>query len=193
MAAVLASLFSALTGRPVDAERWPMRSIAGSTGTRPGPVTLPPRRGPPCSGPSCASGGPNRCAPTQTRPCADSRRELRDASPALLQGIARILCGDLDGGDASLEDAVSVGEKADAPDDLAVALCERSLVAMAHNQWDRAEVLAGQARTVLRRAGIEESFATPSSARCEPVQPYAGEMSRRRAGNCSVPSTCDLC
>ena len=61
----------------------------------------------------------------------------------------------------SLEDAVSVGEEADAPDDLAVALCERSLVAMARGQWDRAEVLAGQARTVLHRAGIEESFATP--------------------------------
>jgi LuxR family maltose regulon positive regulatory protein len=82
-------------------------------------------------------------------------------APVLLQGIARILCGDLDGGDLSLEDAVSVGEKADAPDDLAVALCERSLVAMARSQWDRAEVLADQAPTVLRQAGIEESFVTP--------------------------------
>ena len=82
-------------------------------------------------------------------------------APALLQGIARVLCGDLDSGDLSLEDAVSVGEEADAPDDLAVALCERSLVAMARGQWDRAEGLPGRARTVLRRAGIEESFATP--------------------------------
>jgi len=82
-------------------------------------------------------------------------------APALLQGIARILCGDLDGGDLSLEDAVSVGEEADAPDDLAIALCERSLAAMARNQWDRAEVLAGRARTVLRWAGIEDSYATP--------------------------------
>jgi LuxR family transcriptional regulator, maltose regulon positive regulatory protein len=57
-------------------------------------------------------------------------------APTLLQGIARILCGDLDGGDLSLEDAVSVGEEADAPDDLAIALCERSLVAMARSQWD---------------------------------------------------------
>ena len=53
------------------------------------------------------------------------------------------------------------GRKAGAPDDLAVALCERSLVAMARSQWDRAEVLAERARTVLRRAGIEESYATP--------------------------------
>ena len=82
-------------------------------------------------------------------------------APALLQGIARILGGDLDGGDMSLEDAVSIGEATDAPDDLAVALCQRSLVAIARNEWDRAEGLAGHARTVLRRAGIEESYATP--------------------------------
>jgi len=32
---------------------------------------------------------------------------------------------------------------------------------MARDDWGRAEVLAGQAGTVLRRAGIEESYATP--------------------------------
>ena len=82
-------------------------------------------------------------------------------APALLRGIARVLCGDLDGGDLSLEDAVNVGEVTGAPDDLALALCERSLVAMARSQWDQAEVLAERARTVLRRAGIEENYATP--------------------------------
>ena len=81
--------------------------------------------------------------------------------PAVMQGIACILCGDLEGGDESLEDAVSVGKVTGAPEDLAVGLCERSLVAMAHDQWDRAEVLSGRARAVLCRAGIEESFATP--------------------------------
>ena len=53
------------------------------------------------------------------------------------------------------------GRKSARTDDLAVALCERSLVAMARGEWDRAEVLAGQAGAVLRRAGIEESYATP--------------------------------
>jgi LuxR family maltose regulon positive regulatory protein len=32
---------------------------------------------------------------------------------------------------------------------------------MARSEWDRAEVLADRARAVLRRAGIEDSFATP--------------------------------
>ena len=39
-------------------------------------------------------------------------------APAFLQGVARILSGDLDGGDASLEDAVSVGEEIGAHEDL---------------------------------------------------------------------------
>jgi LuxR family transcriptional regulator, maltose regulon positive regulatory protein len=82
-------------------------------------------------------------------------------APAFLQGIARVLCGDLDGGDASLEDGVSLGEEVGAHEDVALALCERSLVAIAREDWGRAEVFASEARTVLRRAGIEESYATP--------------------------------
>jgi LuxR family maltose regulon positive regulatory protein len=82
-------------------------------------------------------------------------------APVLLQGIARVLCGDLEAGDTSLEDAVSVGEQVGADEDRALALCERSLVAIAHSDWGRAEVFAGRARSVLRRARIEESYATP--------------------------------
>jgi LuxR family maltose regulon positive regulatory protein len=77
------------------------------------------------------------------------------------QGLARVLCGDLDGGDASLEEVLRAGEGAGAPEVIASALCERSLLAMARGEWDQAEVLAGQARTVLRRTGIEDIYATP--------------------------------
>ena len=162
MAAVLASLFSALTGRPVEAERWADAVDRWQYGD-------PARPDDPSAEVWAALLRAILCRRGTEQMRADADEAVRrfaagsfvTPAPALLQGIARILCGDLDGGDASLEDAVSVGEEADAPDDLAVALCERSLVAMAHNQWDRAEVLAGQARTVLHRAGIEESFATP--------------------------------
>ena len=61
----------------------------------------------------------------------------------------------------ALEDAVSVGEQIGSHEHVAVGLCEQSLVAMTRSQWDRAEVLAERAGTVLRRAGIEESYATP--------------------------------
>jgi LuxR family maltose regulon positive regulatory protein len=82
-------------------------------------------------------------------------------APAFLQGIARILCGDLDGGDASLEDGASIGEQVGAHEDVALALCERSLLAIARGDWGRAETFAGQARNASRRAGIGESYATP--------------------------------
>jgi LuxR family maltose regulon positive regulatory protein len=48
-----------------------------------------------------------------------------------------------------------------APDVLAAALCERSLLAMARGDWGRAEDLAGQARAVLREARIEDSYIAP--------------------------------
>ncbi len=162
MVAVLASLFSALTARPVDAERWADAVDRWQYGdaTRP-------------DDPSAKAWAAMlrailcRQGTEHMRADADEavRRFAADSfmtpTPALMQGIARILCGDLDGGDLSLEDAVGVGEGADTPDDLALALCERSLVAMARNQWDRTEVLAERASTVLRRTGIEENYVTP--------------------------------
>ena len=111
----------------------------------------------------------------------------------LLQGIARILSGDLDGGDASLQDAVSAAGDVGAHEVLAVALCERSLVAMARSQWSRAEALAGQAGTVLRGPGSRTSTSRPWSARCRPGSPCTGETSRRRAGSSSVLSGCGIC
>jgi LuxR family transcriptional regulator, maltose regulon positive regulatory protein len=81
------------------------------------------------------------------------------------QGMARILSGDLDGADAYLKDAVSAAEEVDAHDVLAQALSERSLLAMARGDWSRAEVLAGQAGTALRRVGMETLLACTAQAR----------------------------
>jgi LuxR family maltose regulon positive regulatory protein len=71
------------------------------------------------------------------------------------QGVARALCGDLDGGDAFLGDAIRIGDRA-TPDVLARALAQRALISMERHRWDRAEALASQARSVLDRAGIEK-------------------------------------
>jgi LuxR family maltose regulon positive regulatory protein len=159
---VLASLFSALMGRPVEAERWADAVDRWQYGD-------PARPDDPSAEAWAALLRAMLCRRGTEQMRADADEAVRafaagsfvTPTPALTQGVARILCGDLDGGDLSLEDAVSVGEEAGAPEDLAVALCERSLVAMARGQWGRAEVLAERARTVLRRAGIEASFATP--------------------------------
>jgi LuxR family maltose regulon positive regulatory protein len=78
-----------------------------------------------------------------------------------LQGIARVLAGDLDGGDASLAEAVSLSEAIGVHEALANALCERALVAMARDEWDQAEAFAGRAAAVLRQAGVEDIYTAP--------------------------------
>ncbi len=162
LAAVLAGLFFALTGRPVEAERWADvvdRWEQGNAGKRDAPYAeahaailraLMCRRG---------VEQIRADADEAVRRCAAER--IVTPAPALYQGLARILSGDLDGGDASFQDAGSAGEQAGAHETLAVTLCERSLVAMARSQWGAAEMLANQASTVLHRAGISESYATP--------------------------------
>ena len=162
MAAVLASLFCALTGRPVEAERWADVVDRWQYGD-------PARADDPSTEAWAAVLRTFLCRRGAEQMRADADEAVRrfaaqrfvTPAPALLQGIARILCGDLDGGDAALEDGIRVAEEAGAHEDRALSLCERSLVAMARSDWDRAEIMAGQADTALRGAGIEESYATP--------------------------------
>jgi LuxR family transcriptional regulator, maltose regulon positive regulatory protein len=162
MVAVMASIIAAMTAQPADAERLADAVDRWQYGD-------PARPGDPSAEAWAALLRAVLCQRGAEQMRADADEAVRrfaaggfvTPTPALMQGIARVLCGDLDGGDASLEDALGVGEHAGAPEDFATALCERSLVAMAGGHWGRAEVLAGQADAVLRRAGIEESFATP--------------------------------
>ena len=162
MAAVLAGLFFALTGRPVEAERW----ADVVDGWQYGDATP---RGAPYAEAYAAILRALMCRHGIEQMRADADEALRRCAaksivtpaPALYQGLARVLSGDLDGADAAFEDAVSPGEQAGVHETLAVTLCERALVAMARSDWSRAKVLADQARTVLRQAGIDESYAMP--------------------------------
>ena len=161
-AAVMASMLFAMTARPVEAER-----LANAVDRWQYADPAPPED------PSAQAWAVLLRAVLCRRGVEQMRADADEAvhrfaagtfptpTPALAQGIARVLSGDLDGGDASLEDALGVGEEVGAPEDFAIALCERSLVAMARGDWDRAGVLAERADAVLRRAGIEDSFATP--------------------------------
>jgi LuxR family maltose regulon positive regulatory protein len=162
MAAVLAALLAALIARPADAERWANvvdRWQYGDT-TRP-------------DDPSTEAWA----ALVRAILCRHGLKQMREdadeavrrfatesfvtSAPALMQGVARVLSGDLDGGDAALEDAASVAEKVGADEDLALALCERALVAFERGEWDRAEIVSNQAHAALRRARREESYAAP--------------------------------
>jgi len=84
---------------------------------------------------------------------------------ALCQGVARILSGDPDGGNASLENTVRDAEQAGAHEILALALGERALLAMARGDWNQAEALTGQAAAALRRIGTEHLLTCAVQAR----------------------------
>ena len=162
MAAVLASLLAALTARPVDAERWADAVDRWQYADTARPADPPAEAWAAVLRAFLCRRGVEQMradADEAARKCA----ELNIVTPvaALLQGIARVLSGDLDGGDAAFQDVMSMGEEAGAAEDFAVALCERSLLAMARSDWSRAEVHADQARAVLHRAQREESFVTP--------------------------------
>ena len=79
----------------------------------------------------------------------------------LLLGIAQILSGDPETGDATLADAVRIGEGAGAHEITAAVLAERSLLAAARGHWTRADAMAGQAHDMLGREGVTESYVTP--------------------------------
>jgi LuxR family transcriptional regulator, maltose regulon positive regulatory protein len=161
MAAVWAAILAARTGRPVEADRWAgvadhwEHQTEAQTDNPVAAAWAAVLRALLC-----------RHGVTQMRADADeAARKLAAAGVVapvapLLQGIAQVLDGEPDGGDASFENAISIGDVG-APDVLAIALCERSLLAMALHDWDLAEELAGQARTVLYQAGIEDSYVTP--------------------------------
>ena len=162
MVAVLAGLLSTAAGLAAEAERWADVADRWQYGEASGPDD-------PAAEAWAALLRAVLCrhGVKQMRADADEAARLFAAesvpepAAALMQGVARVLSGDLDGGDASLGDAASVAEVTGAPGVAAVALCERSLVAMARGEWGTAQVLAGRARTVLRQAGIEEYYATP--------------------------------
>jgi LuxR family transcriptional regulator, maltose regulon positive regulatory protein len=161
MLAVQASLLSVATGQPADAERWADavdRAQDGGTGPD-DPATLAWAAA--LRAILCRHGVEQMRADADEAVWRFAAQGIVTPSPRFYQGVARVLADDPDGGDASFEDAVRLGEQADAHEIRAGALCERSLLAMARNEWDRAGELAEQADTALRRAGIEDSYVTP--------------------------------
>jgi LuxR family maltose regulon positive regulatory protein len=181
MVAVLAAFLSALLGRPVQAQRWAEMVDRWQYGDA-DPKTRPADR----AAEAWAARPEDRAAEAwaallRAMLCRDGVEQMRaDADeavrrftaenivqpgPLVWQGLARVASGDPDGADESFADAVSVGEQAGAHEALAIALCERSLLAMARNQWDWAEILADQARAVIRRSGLDEPVACPVLAR----------------------------
>jgi LuxR family transcriptional regulator, maltose regulon positive regulatory protein len=162
MVALAASVVSAATGRPAEAERWAEWVDRRAGQGAPRPYDSPSRAFPAVlRALLCRRGVEQMLADADEAARRFAAQGILIPVIALLQGIALVLSGDLDGGDAYLEAATSAGEQAAGTDVLAIALAERSLVAMAGGNWHRADGLAGQALAVLRRGRTRDSCATP--------------------------------
>jgi LuxR family maltose regulon positive regulatory protein len=164
--AALAAFIYTLLGRPVEALRWAEavdRWQYGDVGRPEDPAAK--------AWAAFARALLCRDGVEQMRADADeavrrfTTENIVQAGPWIGQGLARAASGDPDGADESFQDAVSVAEQADTDEALGAALSERSLMAMARNQWHRAEVLADQVHAVVRRSGIEQPIACVVLAR----------------------------
>jgi LuxR family transcriptional regulator, maltose regulon positive regulatory protein len=162
LVAVMAGLLSAVTGQAAEAERWAgvvdhwQYGEASRTEDPAAEAWAALLRAL-----MCQHGVKQMHADADEAARGFAAQSVPEPAAALMQGITRVLTGDLDGGEAFLEDAVGVAEVTGAPDVAAVALCERALVAVARGEWGKAGALAERARTVVHRAGIEEFYATP--------------------------------
>jgi LuxR family transcriptional regulator, maltose regulon positive regulatory protein len=161
MIAVLAAIFSALTGRPADAERW-ADAVESWHDCDPACATDP------TAGAWAAQLRAAMCRRGPWQMHADADEAVRrftalgivTPTPTFLQGLARVLCGDPEGGDASLEDAVHIAEQTGADEILALTLAEKALLAMGRGEWGQLEVLAGRACAAVYRAGLDDSYVT---------------------------------
>jgi LuxR family transcriptional regulator, maltose regulon positive regulatory protein len=153
--AVLGAWLQALVGEPVAAERW-------ADAAEHGPVagTLP-------------DGSPVRsylallrallCRDGVDRMRADTQAALAELGPGsqwrptaqLLEGIGSLLAGQADRADVVLAHAAEVATEAGALPAAAIALAERSLVAMGQQDWMQAAALAEQAQGVVRAGELD--------------------------------------
>jgi len=166
MTAVWASIIAAQAGRPAESERWAdvVDRWEYREETRPDD---------PVGEAWAAVLRAILCRQGVKQMHADADEAMREFAAAgivvpvaaLCQGLALVLSGDPEAGDAAFEHAIGIGEGFGAPDVLAYTFCERSLLAMARGDWDRAGAFASQARAVVRRAGIEEALVCAVYAR----------------------------
>jgi LuxR family maltose regulon positive regulatory protein len=166
MVAVWAALLAAETGRPAEAERWAdmvdhwQYEDAARASDLPAEAWAAVVRAI-----LCRRGVEQMLADADEAVQKLAAANIAAPAAAVCQGVARILSGDVDGGDVSFEDAVSLAEEVGAHETHSEALAEQSLLAMARGDWSRAEVLAGQVGTALRRVRMETLLGCAVQAR----------------------------
>ncbi len=185
-AAALAGLAFAFVGEARDADQWVARADRASRSSRDPTATG-------TSGSSVTSLVALARATTLPdgvdRMAADAAASLAlesDWSPwrpfaLLVDGVSRILLGDLVGARSVLADVDEVGQRVGADSARSIALAELAVLAIEAGEWSVAEVLAGRSRAVVMNAALDDypvsalSFAV--SAR---VTAHRGDVIRAR-------------
>jgi LuxR family transcriptional regulator, maltose regulon positive regulatory protein len=164
--AVQAALVAAHTGRPAEADRWADvidRWQWDEAAQAADPVTA--------AWAALAQAILCRHGVEQMRADADgaarrfTAQNIVAPGAQLCQGLARIFAGDLDDGDAKLDEAARLAKKSGAPEAVALALSERALLAITRGDWRQAEDLAEQTSAALSQAGMEHLLACAVQAR----------------------------
>ena len=164
--AALAGIVAQTTGRPAEADRWADVVDHWQYGDGPGPDdAIAEAWAAVLRAAMCRRGVQQMRADADEAIQKLAAADIATTSGTLAQGIARIVSGDLDGGDRWLQETVRLAAETGGHQNQAEALAERSLLAMTRDEWSRAEVLADQASTVLRQAGIERLLPCAVQAR----------------------------
>jgi LuxR family maltose regulon positive regulatory protein len=178
MVAAQAGMVAAATGKAAEAERWADMVDRWQYGDRPQPADLAAEAwAATLRATMCRRGIKQMLADADEAVQKLAAAGITTSAAALPQAIARILSGDLDGGDRWLQETVRVAQETGSHQYQAEALAERSLLAMARGDWSQAEALAGQASTVVRRAGIERLIVCAAQAR---VAMHRGDVAAAR-------------
>ena len=155
--AVLAAMFYALTGKPADAERWADVAARGAAATN-----LP--DGSPSLEPWLALIRALLCRDGLEQMRADAELAATTLAPGsfwritsmMYQAAAHLMAGDLDRADVLFEAVVAEGLGSRIMFGPCIALAERSLLAMARDDWERGERYLSEARSVARAGKLED-------------------------------------
>jgi len=146
----------ALAGHPIAAERWADAAEHGASGP------LPDGSGPLEGWLALLRAALCRHGVERMRTDAEvalvlapSDSPLR-ATLLMLLGVSHLLSGDPGIADDVLAEAVAVAEGSGATDTAVVALAERAILAIGRREWSEAELLVERARSIARRAWLEE-------------------------------------
>jgi LuxR family maltose regulon positive regulatory protein len=153
--ALLGAWLQALIGQPAAAERWADAAEQGPvTGTLPDGSTVESYRAL-LRALLCRHGVDRMRADTQAALDELDRGSQWRPTAQLLEGICHLLAGQAGLADPILVHAAEVATGAGALPAAAIALAERSLVAMEHQDWQQATALAEQAQDVVRAGELD--------------------------------------